>query len=135
MALPARLVATMPTRHPLWTPQFRKFSTTHLQSASPFGANRREKFVWFAKSTLACAAMGLTLSATILTDENLAPVYDKMDVVRKGVRKLVKDWGVGLRVPITEAHAFSLPDHGLHPPHFPWDHHSWLKTYDHAAWV
>ncbi|RKO96613.1 hypothetical protein CXG81DRAFT_11306 [Caulochytrium protostelioides] len=31
------------------------------------------------------------------------------------------------------AHAFSTPDHGLHPVHYPWDHNGAFATYDHAA--
>ncbi|KAI8998298.1 cytochrome c1 [Gaertneriomyces semiglobifer] len=32
-----------------------------------------------------------------------------------------------------EAHAFSSADHGLHPPHYPWDHYKPWKTFDHAS--
>jgi len=30
-------------------------------------------------------------------------------------------------------HISDDPNHGLHPPHYHWDHHSPLKTFDHAA--
>lgn len=40
---------------------------------------------------------------------------------------------VGLRVPVRTLHAFSLPDHGLHPPHHPWDHRQLTKSFDHDA--
>ncbi|KAI8816275.1 cytochrome C1 family-domain-containing protein [Fimicolochytrium jonesii] len=41
--------------------------------------------------------------------------------------------GLEIELPFTTAHAFSTADHGLHAPHYPWEHHKFYKTYDHAA--
>ncbi|TPX30556.1 hypothetical protein SmJEL517_g05896 [Synchytrium microbalum] len=113
--------------------QLRQASTNTAQQAGAFGNNRREVITWAAKTAVGCTIAGLALSATVLNDDNMAPVYEKMEAMRKSIKSLAKDYGTGLRIPLTEAHAFSLPDHGLHPPHYPWDHHAWWKSYDHAS--
>ena len=38
----------------------------------------------------------------------------------------------GIEVIIPTINAFSLPSHGLHPPHFNWDHYPMTKSYDHS---
>lgn len=46
--------------------------------------------------------------------------------------------GLALWSPLQSVHNFHPsisddPNHGLHPPHYHWDHHGLLKTFDHAA--
>ena len=110
-------------------------TTTHASSiGNAYGANRQEAIKWFAKTTLGCTMAGLALSLTMLNDHNLAPVYEKMEDMRKGLKAIAKEYGMSARIPLVpEAHAFSLPDHGLHPPHYPWEHHKLWVSYDHAA--
>ncbi|PUU79533.1 cytochrome C1 family-domain-containing protein [Tuber borchii] len=33
----------------------------------------------------------------------------------------------------SEVHAMTMVEEGLHPPHYPWEHQGWLKTFDHQA--
>ncbi|RPA95836.1 hypothetical protein L873DRAFT_1773995 [Choiromyces venosus 120613-1] len=33
----------------------------------------------------------------------------------------------------SEVHAMTMAEEGLHPPHYPWEHQGWLKTFDHQA--
>ncbi|TPX50695.1 hypothetical protein SeLEV6574_g00759 [Synchytrium endobioticum] len=112
----------------------RRYSASPSTTAGPFGANRQDAWKWFAKTTIGCSIAGLALSFTILNDANLAPLYDKMQSIKKLVKSTAKDWGMSISIPLLpEAHAFSLPDHGLHPPHYPWDHHKLWLSYDHAS--
>jgi hypothetical protein len=109
---------------------FQRFSSSTSTSSSssstsggPFGATRKESIMWFAKATAACGVLGYTLANHVLTEDNLHTVSKKL-----------KDVGIELKNPFFEsAHAFSLIENGMHPSHMPWDHHSWFKTYDHAA--
>ena len=102
---------------------------------SPFGQNRAEKTKWFAKAVVISSVLGFTLSNYVLTDEVLEPVYKAIDSGVATLRKKANDLGLDFNLTFLEAHAFSTPDHGLHPTHYPWDFHTWWTSYDHSAQV
>ncbi|KAJ3227963.1 cytochrome c1 [Clydaea vesicula] len=72
--------------------------------------------IWFGKSILFCGVTSYTITKYVWTDENQ--------------QKLTK---ILINNTIPTAKAFSTPDHGLHAPHYPFDHHGLTKTYDHSS--
>lgn len=84
------------------------------------------------RSTLAtvggCSVTSYLLAEYVFTDEKLA---NAQKMVRSYTRDLFGMTRVSL--PVSEMHAFSLPDSGLHPAHHPWEFAKFNKTYDHAA--
>ncbi|KAJ3044763.1 cytochrome c1 [Rhizophlyctis rosea] len=107
-------------------------SLTTTPASSPF-ADRRAAVTWLAKAAAGSLVAGYTLSEYVFTDERLAPVNEAVYNVAQAVSKKAKEMGLEVKLPFLEAHAFSMPDHGLHPPHYPWDHYGWNKTFDHAS--
>jgi hypothetical protein len=107
------------------TTPIRLASTT---TSGPFGNNTKESMIWFAKATAACGVLGYTLANVVLTDENVHKAS-------RFVEEKAKEMGLDIKIPSLglDAHAFTLVDDGQHAPHYPWAHHSWFKTYDHAA--
>jgi hypothetical protein len=71
---------------------------------------------------LGCSGAAFLTSEYILTDDRLSSLQEK-------AREMM---GV-LKIEVPTVHAFSTPDHGLHPAHLPWESDKWSKTYDHAA--
>ncbi|KNC97758.1 ubiquinol--cytochrome-c reductase catalytic subunit CYT1 [Spizellomyces punctatus DAOM BR117] len=107
-----------------------RFASTQ---AGPFGANRKAAMMWFTKAAAASAIVGYGISNYVLTDDRMAPVYKAVSEASTELKKKAKEFGIELEIPFTVAHAFSTADHGLHPPHYPWDHYSPWKSYDHAS--
>lgn len=97
----------------------------------PFGADRKATMMWFTKAAAASAILGYGISNYVLTDDRMAPVYKSVAEVASSLKKKAEE--MGLELPFTVVHAFSTADHGLHPPHYPWEHYKPWKTYDHAA--
>ncbi|KAI9094708.1 cytochrome C1 family-domain-containing protein [Phlyctochytrium arcticum] len=61
----------------------------------------------------------------------MAPVYRSASQAAAALKSKMEE--LGLELPVTVAHAFSTVDHGLHAPHYPWEHQKPWKTFDHAA--
>lgn len=87
--------------------------------------------MWLGKAVLASALVSLTISNYVLTEERLEPLYASLSSLVTVVAEKARDLGITL--PLTEAYAFSTPDHGLHPTHYPWEHKKLWKSFDHAA--
>ena len=99
-------------------------SKSSSSSSNPFGNNRKESLIWFAKATAGAGLLGYALSETVFSDER----------VESFSRSLQSTLGIDLSTLFgVQAHAFTLIDNGQHPAHYPWEHHSLWKTYDHAA--
>jgi ubiquinol-cytochrome c reductase cytochrome c1 subunit len=95
-----------------------------LATTSAFGNTYKDKAKFFASALLISSAGGLVISNIILTDERIDSLSHK---VAQAFERL------GIRFPFNRAEAFSTADHGLHPPHFPWEFEKFYKTFDHAA--
>ena len=126
----AAIRATSSLRPTLTSTPIRLLNTT--PSSSPF-ADRKAAATWLAKAAAGSLVAGYTLSEYVFTDERLAPVNEAVYKAAQAVSRKAKELGLEVKLPFLEAHAFSMPDHGLHPPHYPWDHYAWNKTFDHAA--
>ncbi|KAJ3124009.1 cytochrome c1 [Nowakowskiella sp. JEL0407] len=92
---------------------------------------------WYAKTAAACAISGLLLSQYVFTDERLEPVYEKLWMARQAMIRKAREIGMD-KVAIVptifgEAEAFSDLSHGLHAPHYDWEHRKMWKSFDHAA--
>ncbi|KAJ3268680.1 cytochrome c1 [Terramyces sp. JEL0728] len=96
-------------------------------STSAFGETRKDSMLWFAKATAGSALLGFAVSEFVLTDERMESINNSWDSL------LNKSEEYGISLPFRKAHAFSTADHGLHPPHFPWEFDKFYKTFDHAA--
>jgi ubiquinol-cytochrome c reductase cytochrome c1 subunit len=95
-----------------------------LVANSAFGNTNKEKAKFFASALLISSAGGLVISNIILTDERIETLSR---TTAKAFERL------GIRYPFNQAQAFSTADHGLHPPHFPWEFEKFYKTFDHSA--
>ncbi|KAJ1546035.1 cytochrome c1 [Nowakowskiella sp. JEL0078] len=106
-----------------------RFSSTTSQSAP--------SFAWYAKTAAACGVAGFLVSEYVLTDERLEPVYETLWSARQSLMRKAQELGMNkiTIVPsiLGEAHAFSDLSHGLHAPHFDWEHQKMWKSFDHAA--
>lgn len=76
----------------------------------------------FVGTLFASSLAAYGVSEYIVTDERVA---DAQKWAREQITSKVA----------VKGEAFSTPDHGLHPAHWPWESDKWYKTYDHAAWV
>ncbi|KAJ3020960.1 cytochrome c1 [Thoreauomyces humboldtii] len=101
-------------------PSARQASTT-TTTASPFNGDRKQALVWLTKAAAGSALLGYGLSNYVATD-------DRVNAVVVAAQKKAEELGF-----LSVAHAFSTADHGLHPPHYHWEHSKPWKTYDHAA--
>ncbi|KAI9025522.1 cytochrome C1 family-domain-containing protein [Hyaloraphidium curvatum] len=97
-----------------------RFASTAAGTASSGGAVS-------AKSTIltlfGCSSAAYLTSEYLVTDERLASWQASLKEAVGGMTRIV----------VPAGHAFSTPDHGLHPAHMPWESDKWYKTYDHAA--
>ena len=78
-----------------------------------------------------CGILGYGISNYVLTDDRLEPVYEGVWTAYSKLAQAMER--LGLEIPFAKAHAFSTADHGLHPPHYPWEHAKWWKTFDHSS--
>lgn len=74
---------------------------------------------------------GVGISEYVLTDERLAPLYSKASRLVDSVQDKAAKYGFSF---VAHASGFSTPDHGLHPPVYPFEFKKWWATYDHAAY-
>lgn len=95
-------------------------------SEGPFGSR---PYWWFTKQVAICGAIALAVSSTETGDLVLEETYVRTSRILSWIGRFMDD--IGLKMP--EAFAFSVPDHGLHPPHYPWEHKKFYRTYDHDA--
>ncbi|KAJ3215552.1 cytochrome c1 [Dinochytrium kinnereticum] len=130
----SRLAMTSARRGLNSRPNFTRFASTS-STASETGAfgSRKEALVWFSKATAVCGVLGYTLANTAFTDERMRVYGQSVAEFSRMLQEKAKEFGVDLQIPLLEAKAFALLDDGIHPPHYPWDHKSWFKSYDHAS--
>lgn len=88
----------------------------------------------FTKSLTLSTLLGYLITKYTLDNEvidnKLEPVYHQ---IYSSVNWLNSNVLSKMGFQISSALAFSTPDHGLHSPHYPWEHDKWWKTYDHKA--
>ncbi|KAI8586806.1 cytochrome C1 family-domain-containing protein [Geranomyces variabilis] len=127
-----RAAYTTATRGAFRAPTFAQSRNVSTQAANgAFGADRKAAAAWFAKAAAGSAILGYGISNYVVTDDRLAPVTKAVAESMTALQKKAAEYGI--EMPFTVAHAFSTADHGLHPPHYPWDHAKPWKTYDHAS--
>lgn len=101
-------------------------SSSSNYSSSPFGPS---PYKWFLKNFLVCGLAAIAISTTETSDLVLEECCSKIAELWANFEGLLDKYN--LKLP--EAFAFSVPDHGLHPPHYDWDHKKFYRTYDHEA--
>lgn len=87
-----------------------------------FSQQRKESLVWFSKALVGSTICGVAISEYVITDE-------RVDSAKSFLATQAEKLGFDMK-----AYAFSTADHGLHPPHYPWEFQKFYKTFDHAAY-
>lgn len=108
------------------SPSLRGSNGYRDHSEGPFGPR---PYRWFARQAVICGVFALAISSTEMSDSIVEEGYSRALDFASWVGKIMQE--NGLKLP--EALAFSVPDHGLHPPHYPWEHKKFYRSYDHAA--